>query len=157
MQLEVKLIAARVCARARKSIDALPFLAEQNINLLKLWQKAQILNHRANQIERGFVFIHIPKTAGTSLLKALRISESGDIVSHSLAKEVLPLIKRILPEVVSVAFVRNPYSRFISLYNYATLGETYFHSVKNPSQAQYGKHFDYDTLGRVCKIEKIER
>jgi len=130
----------------RKIVDASPVTAELNTNLIKLWQKSKFLNERADQIKRGFVFIHVPKTAGTSLNQALRITGSSDVVAHSLAKEFLPMIKRIYPKVISIAFVRNPYSRFISLYNYATLGETYFHSVKDPAKSRFGKHFDYDTL-----------
>jgi len=141
-----ELLAAKVCARLRRIVDASPVTAELNVNLVKLWEKSKFLNLRADQIRRGFVYIHLPKTAGTSLMQALRIRGSGDIVSHSPAKEFLPLIKMLFPKVISITFVRNPYTRFVSLYNFARQGETYYHSVKNPANAPGGKHVDYDIL-----------
>ena len=44
------------------------------------------------------------------------------------------------------AFVRHPFDRFLSLYRYARLEESLYHSAKNPEKAPFGKHLDYDIL-----------
>ena len=63
-------------------VDASTYSIEIN-DIVKLWDKSRFLNTRSYQIQQGFVFIHVPKTAGTSLLKALRITGSGDLSGHT--------------------------------------------------------------------------
>jgi hypothetical protein len=58
----------------------------------------------------------------------------------------MPFLKRVAPNVNSISFVRNPYARFVSLYNFARVGESLYHSTSNPKSALYGKHPDYDIL-----------
>lgn len=90
----------------------------------------------------GVIFIHIPKNAGTSVAQALDLKES----SHHTARQ----IKKICPEefdrFFKFSFVRNPWDRFLSLYNYARLDESAYHSSIRPEKALYGKHRDYDLL-----------
>lgn len=90
-----------------------------------------------------FIFVHIPKNAGTSLSNALNI----EVSHHNTVKEYIDLLgAEHYKNMFSFAFVRNPFSRFISLYNYARLDESYYHSSINPEKAIYGKHMDYDLL-----------
>ena len=145
MKSMLAFIPAKAFATIRSLVDATPYSVQVN-NVVKLWDKSRFLNTRAYQIQHGFVYIHLPKTAGTSLQKALRLKDSGDSVSHTPIKEIMPMIRRLLPRVVFITCVRNPYTRFISLYNFARQGETYYHSVKNPAKAPGGKHVDYDIL-----------
>src|SRR5690606_29215530 len=42
--------------------------------------------------------------------------------------------------------VRNPYERFLSLYNYARMEISYYHNNINPKATPYGRHLDYDLL-----------
>ena len=76
-----------------------------------------------SNIKENFVFIHIPKTAGTSIEEI--IGGSG----HTPIKEIIENklrynIKGKIPPVV--AFVRNPYDRLVSAYsNITQLGENY--------------------------------
>lgn len=87
------------------------------------------------------IFIHIPKTGGTSIGKALGFKST----SHIKAKEVThsaPLIKGKF----SFAVVRNPYERFISLYNYARQEVSTYHNNIEPHKALYGIHLDYELL-----------
>jgi hypothetical protein len=137
---------AKACARIRRLVDAVPVTAGLSLNAMRLWNKSQILNHPHVQLDRGFVFIHVPKTAGTSLRKALGITASLSTSRHDSAREIMPFIKRIAPKTISIAFVRNPYDRFVSLYSYARMDESLYHSAKNPKQAPFGKHHDYDIL-----------
>ncbi|UKM63636.1 sulfotransferase family protein [Flavobacteriaceae bacterium GSB9] len=91
----------------------------------------------------NFVFIHIPKNAGTAISKSFGIETS----KHNTVKEYISAMgEKKYGSMLSFAFVRNPFSRFISLYNYARMEESYYHSSINPDKAIYGKHMDYDIL-----------
>lgn len=146
MKISGKIFVATRCARAWRVIQASSHLTELKESIRTLVRRSILLNHPFIQLDRGFVFIHVPKAAGTSLRKALRLTAPLDIPAHERAVEVLPFIKTIVPKIISIAFVRNPYTRFVSLYNYARLEESLYHSARNPACAPQGKHPDYDIL-----------
>ena len=109
-------------------------------------KKNQPLDFDNISFKKGFVFVHIPKNAGTSICMNLGIRNSR----HYTVNEYISMLGE--PEyknLFSFAFVRNPFSRFLSLYNYARMEESYYHSSINPDKAIYGKHMDYDTLINV--------
>jgi hypothetical protein len=144
--MTTRLFAARTCASMWRLVEAIPALKLLEKNASGLWNRSRLLNHPFVQLQRGFVFIHVPKAAGTSLRDALGLKASLDIPGHASARDVLPFIKLVAPEIKAIAFVRNPYSRFFSLYNYARQKESLYHSVSRPAQAPYGKNIDYDIL-----------
>ncbi|MBW2937729.1 sulfotransferase family protein [Aureisphaera sp. CAU 1614] len=91
----------------------------------------------------NFIFIHVPKNAGTSIGQSLSITTTR----HYTVKEYVSMLgKEAYAAMFSFAFVRNPFDRFISLYNYARMEESYYHSAIHPEKAIYGKHLDYDIL-----------
>ncbi len=151
-----ELFAARACARAWKAVNTSPALRKWGKDLSSVLIKSKILDHPFAQLDRGFVFIHVPKTAGTSLRQALGLNAPLNIPCHATAQEVLPFIKLVAPKTVSLAFVRNPYSRFVSLYNYARQEESLYHSVRDPAKAPYGKHADFDILSHKTLEECAE-
>lgn len=67
----------------------------------------------------GFIFVHIPKTGGTSVQSAM-MAQAGSR-KYPSTKHLLP---RDLPDSILAddfrlfAFVRNPWDRFVSLYRY---------------------------------------
>ena len=96
----------------------------------------------ANVGER-YVFIHIPKNAGSSVAEALE----QDMSWHYTAEAYRRMMGRPAYWIrFSFAFVRNPWDRFLSLYRYARLEESRYHSAIDPESAPYGKHEDYDLL-----------
>ncbi len=98
-------------------------------------------------------FIHIPKNAGTSIVKALNIRP----VSHITAKEILESSdKQRYLNSYSFCVVRHPYNRFISLYNYAKMEKSYYHDNIEPKNSIYGEHLDYKTLKNASIEECAE-
>jgi hypothetical protein len=102
-----ELMAAQACAKLWKIVGASPPLKSLERNVYQLWGKSKFLNHPYVQIDRGFVFIHVPKTGGNSLSQALGLSESPADTSHARVKDIMPFIKVIAPEVIAITFVRN--------------------------------------------------
>lgn len=83
---------------------------------------------------KEYLFIHIPKTGGTSICDKFL---NGDEVTHRrLTTYPRALWKR------SFAVVRNPYERLISVYNYAKMVKSYWHS--NDGTTVYSLHPLYD-------------
>ncbi len=140
------LFTAKACAKAWKIIDSSPTLTKLEKNVSGMLWKSKLLIHPYVQLDRGFVYIHVPKTAGTSLNKALGLKAKLTTSLHNRARDVMPFMKIIAPEVRAITFVRNPYSRFVSLYRFAIADESLYHSARNPEKAPYGKHPDHDLL-----------
>ena len=94
-------------------------------------------------MDKNFVFIHIPKNGGTSIYKNLGLDNSN----HRTVKQYINFFgQKKYDELFSFAFVRNPFSRFISLYNYARMEVSYYHNNIEPEKALYGHHMDYQLL-----------
>lgn len=96
------------------------------------------------------LFIHIPKNAGTTIVRSFGLEHSN----HATALELYnKLGGNIYTNYFSFCFVRNPWERFFSLYNYARMEESYYHSSINPEKAPYGKHLDYDLLKNASLLQ----
>jgi len=69
---------------------------------------------------KDFIFIHIPKNAGSSITKILRpYASPHSFGNHLTAYKAREQIGRgIYQTAFSFAFIRNPWSRQVSFYNY---------------------------------------
>ena len=74
--------------------------------------------YRAYTAKKKSIFIHIPKTAGTSILKSL----GGWAGDHCSYREYLQASPTKFKEYFKFCFVRNPYDRLVSTYNYLKYG-----------------------------------
>ncbi len=90
-----------------------------------------------------YIFIHIPKTGGSSIAHSLNIKKSSHATALEARKKLYWWQYR---RSFKFALVRNPWDRFLSLYNYARMPENLYHSAINPEKSLYGKHQDYDLL-----------
>lgn len=99
-----------------------------------------------------FIFIHIPKNAGTSVFNSLEMQ----ISYHYTCAEYKQILGNKYSKYFKFCFVRNPFERFISLYNYARMEESYYHSSIDPEKAKYGKHQDYDLLKKATLEEAVD-
>lgn len=81
---------------------------------------------------RPFFFVHVPKTGGTSI--ARRMQSQGvwgsNCGGHCIAIKAKARLGKEWDERFSFGFIRNPWSRAFSIYNYWMLGEL---SVKFPN------------------------
>lgn len=105
---------------------------------------------RNNQIENFTInsgdkicFIHIPKTGGTSIGKILGIESP---IHKKAIQYELEEGNNFFKNRFSFGVVRNPFDRFLSLYNYARLEVSCYHNNLDPSKAKFGKHLDYQLL-----------
>ena len=95
-------------------------------------------------LKNRIFFIHVPKTGGTSIANALGISDYTHIKAWEVAASGnRPLLKNNF----SFGVVRNPFDRFISLYNYARMDKSYYHdNLVQPETPERPRHMDYITL-----------
>ena len=85
--------------------------------------------------------IHIPKTGGSAIRLALDLPQFG---VHKMYHQFRDTLGDQFGQYFTFAFVRNPWSRFVSFYNYVRMEENQYHSVHHPEQALYGKNRFYD-------------
>lgn len=89
------------------------------------------------------LFIHIPKVAGTSVINMYNMNENeGHVTSIQYRNNNAIRFKNAF----KFAIVRNPWDKFVSCYEYAKMGKSYWHSVDGNSV--YGKHIDYDLVSK---------
>lgn len=111
------------------------------LKILKIKKDRPALNNIS--FDKKFIFIHIPKNAGTSIYRSLELKKS----SHKTVKEYIKILGDAQYEsMFSFAFVRNPFSRFISLYNYAKMEISHYHNNIEPEKSIYGPHLDFKIL-----------
>jgi len=91
----------------------------------------------------NILFIHIPKSAGTSVLKMFNMSEKEGHISWEKYKN---LDENIYQNAYKFAIVRNPWDKFVSCYEYVKMDKSYWHSIDGESI--YGKHPDYDLTNK---------
>ena len=65
---------------------------------------------------KKIVFIHIPKTGGHSISKALKDIDAFENLNNGDLHRILVDYNNITKEHISCTVIRNPYDRFISLY-----------------------------------------
>jgi len=103
--------------------------------------------------EHELILIHVPKNAGTAIQKAF---DMGDMTGHYTAQQYKDQVPELWEEYTSIALVRNPFDRAVSAYEYAVKEKSYWHDNKNPGDAIYGKHPDYDTLKGKSFAEALD-
>lgn len=105
--------------------------------------------------QKSFLFIHIPKTGGTSIANAFGLDSTRK--GHVTIQEAQSMLEtNVYKNYYKFCIVRNPIDRFISLYNYARMEESFYHSVINPEKALDGKHQDYDILVSATLDEAVQ-
>jgi chondroitin 4-sulfotransferase 11 len=111
---------------------------------LRHWYSLYWKNNYPNANWReGYIFIHIPKTAGTSVYTQLGLPHS----THCTAQEFIEILgPRQFDRMFKFCFVRNPWARFLSLYNYARMEVSHYHNNLEPDKTPYGPHLDYPLL-----------
>jgi hypothetical protein len=87
------------------------------------------------------LFIHIPKNAGTSILKALGMGLGDGHLPWQAYKTVWP---RRWYLYFKFAVIRNPWDRVVSNYLYARMERSFHHSIDGSTP--HGLHPDYETL-----------
>lgn len=116
-----------------------------------------------------FIFIHIPRTGGTSIEGAFNIEMSYNDYSekHLKASETKQLISdKIWDDYFKFSIVRNPYSRLVScwkrgFYYPKNTGNLYdfvinFKPAKHEVQSPFYHDIIDETLDYVCRFERLK-
>lgn len=80
----------------------------------------------------GCIYIHIPKAAGTSINSAIY----GRTLGHYRAHEISSRFPKLYQNCFTFSFVRNPWSRVLSAYQFAKTGGTDAMGMSNPEKYQ---------------------
>lgn len=119
---------------------------------MKIFKRKIVYDERIN-FNDELLFVHIPKTGGTSIAEMLQFTSP----THIKAKEIFSSqSKGLLRRRFSFSLVRHPIHRFISLYNYARMDVSHYHNNLEPEKATHGVHLDYKLLKRVDINECVE-
>lgn len=84
--------------------------------IINSYFRYKTLNQPDSWLDFPLYFIHIPKTAGTSICSALQMRDPG----HLLFKEMRRATARKFSQKRCFMVVRDPLERLVSTYNYAT-------------------------------------
>ena len=111
-----------------------------------LWQqKIDIIRGESQVFKSCFaptksIFIHVPKAAGTSIARSIY----GINVGHRSLSDYAKISERELAKYFTFTFVRNPWDRTVSEYNFVQQGGTkYVQPIENPIyKSHYFKDFD---------------
>jgi hypothetical protein len=96
--------------------DILPQIWQDKIDVLR--GESQVF--RPCFQETRSIFIHIPKAAGTSIARAIY----GMNVGHKRASDYIRVSKKEFYRYFTFSFVRNPWDRAVSAYNFTKQGGT---------------------------------
>lgn len=91
---------------------------------------------------KKYIFVHNPRTAGTSFQRMLRHTAS----THFRAIDYRAALGKEYREYFSFCVVRNPWDRFLSNYEYARMPRSYHHDNESAELAPYGRHPDYELV-----------
>lgn len=100
-------------------------------------------------IDKDLYFIHIPKNAGTYF--AANFCNKKESPGHRLLKSYPKYIQER-----SVAIVRNPYSRLVSLYRYARLKNSMYHKNGSHRHFAFTSAHSFDSFVRALYTGKLK-
>jgi len=107
-----------------------------------------------NFINDKTVYIHIPKCAGTTIGNCFNIKKTF----HTTVQDVSQISKyeSLSQNLTTFSFVRHPYSRFLSLFNYAKMKKSHYHNNTLKGVILGKNHKDYELLKRSNLLECLE-
>ncbi|MFK8035744.1 MAG: sulfotransferase family 2 domain-containing protein [Hyphomicrobiales bacterium] len=80
----------------------------------------------------GVIFVHIPKSAGTSVANATIGRRAGHFTAQQIRKQMGTAYDKLF----KFAVVRHPRDRLLSAYSFARKGSTGSGAIRNPAQYQ---------------------
>ena len=94
--------------------------------------------------KKKLIFIHIPKTAGTSVYKSLDIKDisyNNKFLGHKSIEDYKKQYQNYWENYLKFTIVRDPIDRFISAYKFARMDESFWHSIESD---KLPKHDHYE-------------
>lgn len=91
--------------------------------------------------ENNAIFIHIPKTAGTSLLKILRVEMDDIYLTHIPADAYRRLHPELWQRAFKFTFVRDPRDRLVSVFHFLRDSTTWSEQIRWAEKNLHGLEF----------------
>lgn len=113
-------------------------------------QRLNIYRRYFNWKSSNIIYIHNPKSAGTSISYALY----GRTLGHYPADYIMRKFPKLFASCFTFTIVRNPWSRTLSAYKFAKMGSTLEMGMKNPQRYRSGY---FDSFERFLTEWLIER
>lgn len=88
-----------------------------------------ILRRRPHWERAGIIYVHIPRTGGTSITNAIY----GRPLGHLRAVDIRSLVPRTFASTPVFSIARNPWDRLVSAYHFTVQGGTDVAGVRNPN------------------------
>ena len=99
--------------------------------------------------KKKLIFIHIPKNAGTSIIKAI----GEDKIIDKSIEQYKEHYKKYWNDYKKFTVVRDPIDRFVSAYKFARMGESELFSLVGRKGLE--KHPHYDFCNSMCINEYV--
>jgi len=96
-----------------------------------------------------FIFIHVPKAGGTSIMRALRQYDLLGEGHYTLGEIILNnnLSRSHVKDYFKFAVIRNPWDIVVSNYHYSRMKKSFWHS--DDGSTRYSVHPDYDAVSKI--------
>jgi len=103
-----------------------------------------------------FIFVHVPKTGGTSIMTALRSFDLRGEGHYTLdeIKKNNNISSFQAQQYYKFAVIRNPWDIVVSNYHYSRMKKSFWHSDENTTR--YELHPDYELSSRINFSEYVK-
>ena len=101
--------------------------------------------------KQDVIFVHIPKSAGTSIAKSIYGARNGHLTAIDIKEK---LGHDIFEKKISFGVTRNPYDRLVSAYFYAKQGGSKDGGISNPSFYQKKEFRNFDSFVKEWLVKQ---
>jgi chondroitin 4-sulfotransferase 11 len=115
----------------------------------QLLEKRRARKRSADFLRAGVTFIHVPRSAGSSIADALY----GKFIGHFTVQQMLEACPEDVLALPRFTVVRNPWDRLVSAYEFARAGGgtegPHMVKISNPSRYRRAEYSDFATFVRA--------
>ena len=122
----------------------------RKVSLIKTYYKIPSYLVSIQITGTNLLFIHIPKNAGTYF--AINYTNSKKSQGHHSIVTIPSHFRHL-----TVAIIRNPYDRFVSIYEYARMENSYYHNHGSHDHYKYASTHSFDEYVNAIYTGALKR